>query len=292
MSVNAAILPHAAAGVLYAALAAYFWNSRWRLPRAAGANPGMSARERMLLLPPMLLQAWLLYADLIAPETPRFGFAPALAAMTWLAVAIYWIENFFYELDGMLPPVLLIAAAAAPLPAVFPGLTSGNAASLEFKLHLVLAMLAYSLFTLAMLHAVLMAILERKLHNSRQLAVGVDGAGAFPGALGSLPPLLTLERLLFRLIAAAFIFLSATLATGVAFSESLFGRALSFDHKTLFALLSWATFAVLLAGRHLQGWRGRTALRWTLTGFLFLLLAYVGSRFVLEVVLKRAILPG
>lgn len=288
---NAAILPHAAAGVLYAALAVYFWNSRWRDPRRSGANKGLSRWERVLLLPPILLQAWLLHADLIGSDMPRFGFAPALAAMTWLAVVIYWAENFVYELDGMLPPVLLVAAVAVPLPAFFPGLASGNAASLEFKLHLVLAMLAYSLFTLAMLHAVLMAIVESRLHDSRRLAVGAGG-GEFSGALGSLPPLLTLERLLFRLIAAAFVFLTATLATGIAFSESLFGRALSFDHKTLFALLSWATFAVLLAGRHLQGWRGRTALRWTLAGFLFLLLAYVGSRFVLEVVLKRAILPG
>jgi ABC-type uncharacterized transport system permease subunit len=107
------------------------------------------------------------------------------------------------------------------------------------------------------------------------------------GPLGALPPLLTLERLLFRIIAAAFVLLTCTLATGIAFSESLFGRPLQFDHKTLFALISWATFALLLAGRHLYGWRGRVALRWTLTGFVLLLLAYVGSRFVLEVLLGR-----
>ena len=71
-------------------------------------------------------------------------------------------------------------------------------------------------------------------------------------------------------------------------SETLFGRAMRFDHKTVFALVSWLTFALLLAGRWLRGWRGRTALRWTLAGFVFLLLAYVGSRFVLEVVLGRA----
>ncbi len=67
----------------------------------------------------------------------------------------------------------------------------------------------------------------------------------------------------------------------------MFGRALRFDHKTLFALLSWIAFGALLVGRHFYGWRGRTALRWTLGGFVLLLLAYVGSRFVLEVVLGR-----
>ena len=79
-----------------------------------------------------------------------------------------------------------------------------------------------------------------------------------------------------------------TLATGIVFSESLFGRALRFDHKTLFALLSWATFAFLLAGRYFYGWRGRQALRWTLAGFVMLLLAYIGSRFVMEVILARS----
>ena len=89
------------------------------------------------------------------------------------------------------------------------------------------------------------------------------------------------------MIAAAFALLTLTLASGIVFSESMFGRALRFDHKTLFAVISWATFALLLVGRTLYGWRGRIALRWTLSGFVLLLLAYVGSRFVLEVVLGR-----
>jgi len=83
------------------------------------------------------------------------------------------------------------------------------------------------------------------------------------------------------------VFLTLTLVTGMAFSETLFGRAVRFDHKTVFAVLSWLAFGGLLAGRWLYGWRGRTALRWTLTGFVLLVLAYVGSRFVLEVILGR-----
>ena len=179
----------------------------------------------------------------------------------------------------MLPPALALAALTVPLPALFPGRIGGAyAASFEFRLHLVLAMLAYSLFTIAILHAVLMAVAERRLHRKE---------GGAAGLLGALPPLLTLERLLFRLIAAAFVLLTLTLATGIAYSETLFGRAMRFDHKTVFAILSWLTFGVLLAGRWLYGWRGRTALRWTLTGFVLLILAYVGSRFVLEVILGR-----
>jgi len=105
--------------------------------------------------------------------------------------------------------------------------------------------------------------------------------------LAEVPPLLAMERLLFRLIWTGFLLLTATLISGVLFSEQLFGRALRFDHKTVFTIASWVVFAGLLIGRHYFGWRGRTALRWTLVGFVMLLFAYVGSRFVLEVILHR-----
>jgi ABC-type uncharacterized transport system permease subunit len=269
------IVIHACASAAYAGLAWHFWNTRWRAPRAAPG--GLAAWERAALLAPLALHGWLLWSEVFDAPELRFGFAQALSAMLWLGVALYWVENLFYSLEGMEVLVLPLAAVAVPLPALFPGLAlaGAHAQAFEFKLHLVLAMVAYSLFIIAMLHAVLMAIAERRLHRKQAQA------------LAALPPLLTLERLLFRTVAAAFVFLTLTLATGVVFSESLFGRALRLDHKTLFALLSWATFAALLAGRYFYGWRGRTALRWTLSGFALLLLAYVGSRFVLEVILRR-----
>jgi ABC-type uncharacterized transport system permease subunit len=108
-----------------------------------------------------------------------------------------------------------------------------------------------------------------------------------PALLRSLPPLLTMEKMLFRIIAAGFALLTASLLTGMLFSEEVFGKALQFNHKTLFGVLSWLIFGALLAGRSLWGWRGRIALRWTLTGFLMLVLAYIGSKFVLEVLLGR-----
>src|SRR4051812_30281970 len=226
---------------------------------------------------PLALHGFLVYRQTLGADELRFGFAHALSAMMWLGVLLYWIESLFYPLDGMEPLVLPLAAVAAPLPAFFPGLVSSGAyaQAAEFKVHLALAMAAYSLFVIALLHAALMALAERQLHLK-------SGFAAM-----NLPPLLTLEKLLFRVIGAAFVFLTLTLATGIAFSETLFGRPLRADHKTVFALLSWLTFGLLLAGRYFYGWRGRTALRWTLSGFLMLLLAYVGSRFVLEVVLAR-----
>ena len=287
------IVIHALGAAAYAGLAWHFWHTRWRARPAADVSNGLRPWERAAILVPLTLHGALLYAGLFAATELRFGFAHALSTMLWLAVLFYWVESLFYNLEGMQPPALALAALAVPLPALFPGRASGAyAASIEFKLHLVLAMLAYSLFTIAILHALLMALVERRLHQAHSArgdggAFLADGASMLAGPLGALPPLLTQERLLFRLIAAAFVLLTCTLATGIAFSESLFGRPLRFDHKTLFAVLSWVTFALLLTGRHLYGWRGRTALRWTLSGFVLLLLAYVGSRFALEVVLGR-----
>ena len=282
------IVLHLAVSALYGGLALHFWRTRWRA--SAPAITGMASWERAALLLPILLHAWLLHQELIAPTQLRFGFGQALSVMLLLGVAIYWVESLFYSLEGMQPLVLPVAALAAPLPALFPGLAVTHTASLEFRLHLILGMAAYSVFTIAMLHALLMALAERSLHKSRKAPVGdaARGGGPLNGPLAGLPPLLTLERLLFHLIAMAFVLLTLTLATGILFSESLFGRALRFDHKTLFALLSWLAFAILLVGRYAWGWRGRMALRFTLIGFIMLLLAYVGSRFVLEVVLGRA----
>jgi len=288
------ILLHAAAAILYAALAVHFWRTRWRSPAPRPA--GIARWERAAILAPLALHTWLLYHELLAAPGLRFGFGQALSVTLWIAVLIYWVESWYVNLEGMQALVLPIAAVSVLLPAIFPGLElPPYASSLGFRAHLLLAMLAYSLFTVAALHALLMALLERQLHGGRRdggaapAASGQGGGGPLAGPLARLPPLLTLERLLFRILAAGFVLLTATLATGILFSEELFGKALQFNHKTLFAVLSWLIFGGLLAGRWRYGWRGRKALRWTLAGFVALLLAYVGSRFVLEVILGRSL---
>jgi ABC-type uncharacterized transport system permease subunit len=122
----------------------------------------------------------------------------------------------------------------------------------------------------------MMAVMERRLHR-----------GNVPQFMQNLPPLLTMERLLFRIIFAGFVLLTLTLGSGILFSEELFGKPMQFTHKTVFGILSWIIFASMLAGRALYGWRGRVAMRWTLAGFLSLVLAYIGSKFVLEVLLRH-----
>ncbi|MFM9971899.1 MAG: inner membrane protein YpjD [Burkholderiales bacterium] len=273
------ILLHAFAALLYAALSLHFWRTRW-----LGAAPAPIANwERALILAPLALQSWLLWQNLFGSAELRFGFAIALSTMLWLAVLIYWIENLFLKIEGMLAPVLGLAALCTPWPVFFPGLAAPPAAqSMEFRSHAALAMLAYSLFTLAALHALLMTMVERRLH-------GRASGTSMKGPWASLPPLLSMETLLFRLIASGFVLLTLTLASGAIYSETIFGQAMRFNHKTLFAIISWLIFAALLCGRYLYGWRGRQALRWTLSGFAVLLLAYIGSRFVVEVILRRSL---
>lgn len=219
-----------------------------------------------------------LFSTMLAGNTLRIGVGDAISVILWLTVLIYWLGSLYHRLEGLQALIMPAAAVAALLPALFPAAKPlPNTELLAFKLHLLISMLAYSLFTIASLHVLLMAMLERRLHK-----------GSLPAGLQKLPPLLTMETLLFRIIWAGFIMLSLTLASGVVFSEEVFGKAARLNHKTIFGFVSWFVFGALLYGRHFHGWRGRIAVRWTLTGFLMLILAYLGSKFVVEVLLGRA----
>lgn len=260
------------AALFYASCA--FLPSSQRIPISVGIAIGW------------LLHGGALWADVIAPGSLRLGFAIMLSVTLWISVAAYWLENRNFSLDGLRVLVLPCAAVAVILPALFPG----NVVLLEgksplFSWHIAIAMLAYSTLTIAAFHAVLMALQESKLHTKPNALQ----SGWFAAAIDRLPALLTMEKLLFRLIGFGFVLLTLTVLSGVVFSEQLFGKAFKWDHKIIFTMLSWALFGLLLAGRKWRGWRGKTALSFTLTGFATLLLAYVGSRFVLEVVLHRGL---
>lgn len=235
--------------------------------------------------------AWLIHGaalglDVVLPGNLRVGFAVMLSSALWVSVAAYWLENRNFALDGLRRLVMPFAFGATLLPVLFPGSLmplAGRPAA--FGWHIAVAVLAYSTLTIAAFHAVLMALQEARLHTRP----GGANTGWLGSALDQLPALLTMEKLLFRVIWIGFVLLSLTVLSGIVFSEQVFGRPMLLDHKSIFALLSWALFAALLAGRKWQGWRGKTALRFTLAGFATLALAYVGSRFVLEVVLHRGV---
>ena len=206
----------------------------------------------------------------------RFGFAPALSATLWLVLAVHAVESRFVPLPGARRTLAWLGVAVVVLAWWFPGESRPQAGSPWAPLHWVLGIVSYGLFGAAVLHAALLSNAERKMRLKRP---GV------PGAAGTNPPglpLLRLETLTFSFVGAGFCILSATLLLGWWFANPW-----RWDHKTVFSLLGWVVFAGLLAGRHAFGWRGRRATGWLYAGALLLLLAYVGSRFVLEVVLQR-----
>jgi len=146
--------------------------------------------------------------------------------------------------------------------------------SWQMNVHILASMLAYSFLNLAALQALLLALQDWHLRTRHA-----------KGLIRSLPPLQTMEKLLFQLIGAGFVLLSFSLLSGFLFVENLFAQHLV--HKTVLSLLAWLVFGTLLAGRIKQGWRGQTAIRWTLGGFAALMLAYFGSKIVLEWILNR-----
>ncbi|MEK7301636.1 MAG: cytochrome c biogenesis protein CcsA [Pseudomonadota bacterium] len=276
------ILTYLAAFLLYILIGWYFWRNTWNQ-----SSPDTSDRvlvtvtwAHYAMLAPLVLHAITLYQSMFVGMGLSFGVGNAISSIVWLTAFIYWFSGFFNRLRGLQTLVAPIAAAAAIatlLPLVFPSLRPLENTDLPaFKAHLLVAMMAYSLLTIAALHALLMTVVERHLHRPATHSI-----------LTNLPPLLAMEKLLFHIIWAGFVLLTLTLLSGVVFSKEVFGQSLTFSHKTLFGFISWGVFAALLIGRQLYGWRGRIAIRWTLAGFIILLLAYIGSKFVLEIILNR-----
>ncbi len=212
-------------------------------------------------------------------DVPRFGFAPALSVTAWLGLTVYAVESYMYPKLKAVWVFAAIGAATVMLAMLFPGQALHSAESKWLPVHWALGLASYGLFAAAVAHAWLMMRAESHMRLSPN-ALSATSSGL---------PLLTLERLTFRFVTAGFVLLTATLLAGWLFSESLYGagKVWKWDHKTIFSVLSWLAFAVLIVGRAQFGWRGRTAVRVLYIGSGLLLLAYVGSRFVLEVVLGR-----
>lgn len=249
--------------------ALYGWIA-WRLQRTPPA-----ASVRFLLPLALLAHGALVYHSMLGQGDLRLGFGNSLSMILWLTALVYWVSSLGAPLARLLSWVSGLAALSVLAMLIFTQTHAiPNSQALALRAHLVVSFLAYGMLAVAALHAVLMTMLEKQLHHGAHLQ---DAA----------PPLLTMEAMLFRSIGLGFVLLTLAVFSGVFFSEELFGRALQFSHKIVLAILSWLVFGGLLLGRHFRGWRGRTALYWTVTGFTLLLLAYLGTQFVLEVLLGR-----
>ncbi|QLG88675.1 cytochrome c biogenesis protein CcsA [Chitinibacter bivalviorum] len=209
---------------------------------------------------------------------PNFGAAEALSLTAWLAIMIYCVGQLKLKLDGLEPPLFAFAASFVALSLILP---AGHAITYSqnslSRAHFLLAMLAQSFLFVAAGIAILMRLTDNTLHHH---------AGKLLAR--TLPPLLTLERLLFSAIGVGFLLLTLALTAGSILNWQQHGQLAQLSHKTIFALSSWLLFASLLLGHKIKGWRGRFAANWTLTAFSILFLGYIGSRIVLEAILGKA----
>ncbi|MDE2259400.1 MAG: cytochrome c biogenesis protein CcsA [Betaproteobacteria bacterium] len=252
------------------------------MQRARGyAAEGQATGEmivRALILAALIVHGVLLHRALFADERLDLSLGHSLSLIAGVTVAMYWIVSFRYRMGILQPVILWIAALMVLSPLVLPADKQvAYSGLLAFKVHLVVSLMAYGLFVIAALHAILMGVLEQRLHDHDKRI----------SPLGQLPSLVAMDSLLFQMILVGFLLLTATLVSGVFFSEALFGKPFLLNHKVVLSFISWLIYAGLLAGRQFWGVRGRRAARWTLVGFTLLLVAYVGSKFVLEVILHR-----
>ncbi len=251
-------------------------------PAADAASAASRRRVRAALVFGWLAHALAIVADVSgagsAVAGARFGFAPALSATLWLVLAVHAVETRFLPQPAVRRTLAALGMAVVALAWRYPGEPTAHAGSPWAPLHWVLGIVSYGLFGAAVLHALLLDSADRRMRPQAHAAGAVPPPARAPGL-----PLLALERLTFRFVEAGFAVLSATLVLGWWFSDPW-----RWDHKTVFSVLAWLLFATLVAGRHAFGWRGRAATRWLYAGAALLMLAYVGSRFVLEVVLHRS----
>lgn len=223
----------------------------------------------------VVLHALVLWRNVFAQPTIAFGITETASLialpMGLIALALAWLRPRFAGLAA----VLMVCAGIVAIS----GAESGPGYTLErhdweVGAHIVLSTIAYAVLSIAVVLAIALALLDRRLRSRQPL-----------GWLRVLPSVEALEAATFQALAAGFVLLTLALFSGFIFVENLFAQHLI--HKTVLSCLAWAVFAVLLFGRWRFGWRGRTATSWTLSGFALLALAYFGSKIVLETILGR-----
>jgi ABC-type uncharacterized transport system permease subunit len=223
----------------------------------------------------LLLHGAVLSQRVLTPHGVNLAFFNALSIVAALVVAIVWLTAIKRPVENLAFVVLPTAALCLTLDQVTPThLVIAAPAESALEIHILISLIAYSLLTIAALQSLVLAVQDWQLRHHRP-----------GGIMRALPPLQWMEHLLFQLIAVGFVLLTLALITGFAFLQNIFAQHLV--HKTVLSIVAWAVFAVLLLGRWRFGWRGHTALRWTLGGFFALMLAYFGSKMVLELVLHR-----
>jgi len=218
--------------------------------------------------------AMALHGQVLSAGTLDLGLFQVASLAGWQIAIVVVAAGWRLPLASLSVLILPMVALAAFAPVVLDSSSPRTGIPWQMQAHILLSLMAYALLSVAAVHAVLLAAQDRHL---RQRKPG--------GWIRALPPLEAMEALLFRLIGAGFLLLGLSLVTGLLFVDDLFAQHLV--HKTVLSIGAWVLFGILLWGRNRYGWRGRKALHWTLSAFLILLLAYFGSKLVLEIILGR-----
>ena len=241
-----------------------------QMPQSAPAK----APALIVALLAVALHAWLLWEAIPVGGEWALGFFNMVSLVAGSIALLLLLAALFRPVENLGIVVLPMAGVAIGLAQWGPGSAGLTVVAPGLQLHIILSVVAYALLTIAVLQAVLLAIQEAHIRNRHP-----------GGFIRGLPPMQTMEELLFQILALGFILLSLSLISGFLFIDDLFAQHL--QHKTILSLIAWSVFAVLFWGRYRFGWRGRTAIYWTLAGFVFLMLAYFGSKLVLELILQR-----
>jgi len=241
---------------------------------SAGGGP---RKQTLLILAiiALLIHGYLLDLRLFIPAKMDLSLFTVFSVVTWVVTAMLVVFSWREPVENLLIGILPFAIVAVLLRVIsHQHFVLDETLSSGLELHILVSVIAYSLLSIAALQAILLYIQDTYLHNKHPA-----------GFVRALPPLETMERLLFRMIGTGFIVLSFSVVSGFIYLEDVFAQHLA--HKVVLSVGAWILYAILLWGRWRFGWRGRVAIRWTLTGFVLLLLAYFGSKFVLEVILHR-----
>ena len=215
-----------------------------------------------------------LYMDLFGPQGVNLGLFPMLSLMAVSIVGLIVLNSFRQPVDNLFIIVFPIAAVTVVLELLAPAnLQPRSDLSGGIIGHIILSVMAYSLLTIAALQAAMLSFGDYELRQ-RNLSV-----------LKRLPPLQTMESLLFETLWVGLVFLTLSIATGFVFITDFAGPGIV--HHTVITMAAWVVFAVLIWGRYQLGWRGAVASRWALSGFVILVIGYFGSKLVLEVILGR-----
>jgi len=212
------------------------------------------------------------YGQIFTPEGFQFGFYAAASVMFWTINLLVLLSSLKKPLHNLFIFQFPISAIFVALSTFVPDTSEPSKIGLDIASHVILSVMAYSLLAIAALQALMLAFQNYQLKHKHPT-----------GMVRLLPPLQTMEALLFEFLWAGEILLTLSIGSGILFLEDIFAQHLA--HKSAFSLIAWLIYGILLWGRHQLGWRGNTAIRWALGGFAALMLAYFGSKLVLELVL-------